>query len=290
MTNLAYDTNGSDDAVLADVLDPSKIKHVEIDGANILYFHKVEDSDEPALLICNGLGQSIEILAPLIDEFAGRTIIAFDIPGIGHSEMLPDVGTIPEYAVFLRKLLKQIGVDRLDVLGISWGGAVAQQLAFDEPHRVRNLVLAITSAGGIGSWWGTPIALSEIMFPMRYMSKAYGDFIGPWMYGGEAILNPKVFREYSKHAVAPTAEGYFSQVRAMCSWTSLPWLGKLKQPTLVIAGQFDGLIPITNQMLLANKIPNAKLHVYQAGHLLMYTQRERVAALIEDFLASNGTD
>lgn len=266
------------------VLDPSLIGTVEIDGASVRYFYKVEKSEEPPLVICNGLGQSIEILAPLIEEFSNRSIVAFDMPGVGRSDMLSNVGTIPQYTAFLRALLKQLAIETIDVLGISWGGAVAQQFAFEERSRVRKLVLAITSAGGIGSWWGTPVALSEIMFPMRYMSKAYGNFIGPWMYGGEAIFQPQIFREYSKHAIAPTAEGYFSQVRAMCNWTSLPWLGELQQQTLVIAGQFDGLIPITNQMLLANRIPNARLQVYQAGHLLMYTKRGQVAPLIENFL------
>lgn len=268
-----------------EVLDPSMIHVTEILGANIRYFVRPAPGDAPPLLICNGLGQSIEILAPLFDELPDRTIIAFDIPGVGLSEMLPDVRSIPQYADFVHMLVDHIGVTQFDVLGISWGGAVAQQLAHDLPKRVRKLVLAITSAGGIGSWWGTPIALSEIMFPMRYVNKAYGNFIGPLMYGGDAILNPEIFREYSKHAIAPTADGYFSQVRAMCSWTSLPWLSKLTQPTLVLAGQFDGLIPIANQMLLAHKIPNAKLQVYQAGHLLMYTQRKKVGALMTSFMA-----
>lgn len=269
----------------SEVIDAALINHVEIDGASIRYFYKNEESDEPPLLICNGLGQSIEILAPLIDEFPDRTIIAFDVPGVGRSEMRSGVSTIQDYALFLRKLLDHLEVQTLDVLGISWGGAVSQQLAFDQPARVRKLILSITSAGGIGSWWGTPVALSEIMFPMRYMSKAYGNFVGPLMYGGEAVLNPQIFREYSKHAIAPKAEGYFSQVRAMCSWTSLPWLHKLTLPTMIIAGQFDGLIPIANQMLLASKIPNARLKVYPAGHLLMYTQRRDVAVEIERFLA-----
>ncbi|MCV2882140.1 alpha/beta hydrolase [Actibacterium sp. XHP0104] len=284
MLNTAQ-TTLSDGTGPDDTLDRSMLHTTEIDGASIRYFVRPGDADQPPLLLCNGLGQSIEILAPLIRELPGRTIIAFDIPGVGRSEMLPHVRSIQQYAAFIRQLLAHIGIGQFDVLGISWGGSVSQQLAHDEPDRVRKLVLAITSAGGIGSWWGTPIALSEILFPMRYMNKAYGNFIGPWMYGGEAILKPGIFREYSKHAIAPSAEGYFSQVNAMCSWTSLPWLRRLKQQTLVIAGQYDGLIPITNQLLLAHKIPNAQLHVYHAGHLLMYTQRKQVGALVSTFLS-----
>ncbi len=253
-------------------------------GTDVRYLIRKAETDEAPLLICNGLGQSIEILLPLIEVITDRTIITFDMPGTGRSEVNEDVQSMSDYSGFTLEFMDQIGIEAFDILGISWGGAVSQQIAYDAPDRVRKLVLAITSAGGIGSWWGTPIALSEIMFPMRYFNKAYGNLVGPWMYGGEAVLNPGMFQEYSKHAIRPTVEGYFSQVRAMCSWTSLSWLGQLKQPTLILAGQYDGLIPIANQILLAHKMRNAKLKVFQAGHLLMYTQRHDVGPMVSSFL------
>ncbi|MCK8463392.1 alpha/beta hydrolase [Aliiroseovarius sp. S1339] len=257
---------------------------IKIGNTLVRYLLREGSNDEPPLLVCNGLGQSMEVLLPLIDELEDRTVVAFDMPGIGRTPMVDDISTIPDYAAFAMQIMDQLKIDRFDILGISWGGSLAQQMAFDAPDRVRKLVLAITSAGGIGSWWGTPIALSEIMFPMRYMSKAYGNFIGPLMYGGEAIFAPDDFREYSKHAIAPSPEGYFSQVRAMCSWTSLPWLRSLPQKALIIAGKYDALIPITNQILLANMMQSARLEVYSAGHLLMYTQRHDVGVTIGAFL------
>lgn len=257
---------------------------IKIGGNQVRCLKRINAGDHAPLLICNGLGQSLEVLRPLIDEIQDRSIIAFDIPGIGRTPMIDGISTIPDYAGFALQVMDALNIRSFDILGISWGGAVAQQLARSAPERVGKLVLAITSAGGLGSWWGTPIALSEIMFPLRYMSKSYGNLVGPLMYGGEAMFAPADFREYSKHAIAPSPEGYFSQVRAMCSWTSLPWLGQLKQKTLVIAGKYDGLIPIANQMLLANMIPNARLEVYSAGHLLMYTQRQDVGITIGAFL------
>ncbi|MCI2394766.1 alpha/beta hydrolase [Aliiroseovarius sediminis] len=257
-----------------------------IGTGRVRYLRRDGVGAKPPLLICNGLGQSLEVLVPLIDEIADRTVIAFDMPGIGRSPMIEGISSIPDYAALAMQVMDAQKVDKFDILGISWGGSLAQQMAYDAPDRVRKLVLAITSAGGIGSWWGTPIALSEIMFPMRYMSKAYGNLIGPLMYGGEAIFAPADFRDYSKHAIAPSPEGYFTQVRAMCSWTSLPWLRSLSQPALVIAGKYDGLIPITNQILLANMMQNARLEMYSAGHLLMYTQRHDVGVTIGAFLDS----
>lgn len=262
----------------------SEFGTIELGNGHVRYLHRTSGSEATPLLVCNGLGQSIEVLLPLLDELQGRNLIVIDMPGVGRSEMLPDVGTIPEYAAFTFGILDQLNIKTVDILGISWGGALAQQMAHMEPNRVQKLVLSITSAGGIGSWWGTPIALSEIMFPLRYMSKTYGNFVGPLMYGGEAISSPGAFKEYSKHAIAPSPEGYFSQVRAMCNWTSLPWLRQLTQPVLIIAGKYDGLIPIANQLLLANMIPDARLQVYSAGHLLMYTRRHEVGPLISGFL------
>lgn len=257
---------------------------LNLDGARVRYFRRDGDPSLPPLLICNGLGQSIEVLLPIMDELAPRTLIAIDMPGVGRTEKRDDIASIQDYARFTFEVLDAMEIEHVDLLGISWGGALAQQMTHVAPDRIDHLVLAITSAGGLGSWWGTPIALSEIMFPLRYANKAYGNFIGPWMYGGEAILHPEIFREYSRHAIAPSPEGYFSQVRAMCNWTSLPWLRSIDKPTLIIAGRYDGLIPITNQLLLANMIPDATLQIYSAGHLLMFTKRHEVGTLISTFL------
>jgi len=253
-------------------------------GIKLRVFTRDLDQDAVPLVFCNGLGQAIEILFPLMKELAGRPIIAFDAAGVGLSDVPGEPASIPDHAAMLTEVLDALGVDRCDVLGISWGGAVAQQLAKDMPTRVRKLVLAVTSAGGLGSWWGSPVALGEIFFPLRYSSKAYGNFIGPLMYGGEAVWNRSLFREYSKHAVAPSLTGYFAQVKALCSWNSLFWFGELQQPTQIIGGTMDALIPIANQMLLATLKPDAQLKVFQAGHLLMYSRRSEIGALVTEFL------
>lgn len=256
-------------------------------GVNLRVFTLNEGRSGLPLVMCNGLGQAVEILYPLMHEFPDRPIIAYDAAGVGRSDVPETATTIPQHAAMLRQMLGELNVGTCDVLGISWGGAVAQQLAHDYPQAVRKLVLAITSAGGIGSWWGTPLALSEIMFPFRYVNKAYGDFIGPFMYGGEALLQPSLFREYAKNAIRPSYQGYSAQVKALCSWTSIPWLGQLTQPTQVIGGALDTLIPVANQMLLASLLPNARIKIYHAGHLLMYSRKSEVGALVSGFLDSH---
>ncbi|MEO3416915.1 alpha/beta hydrolase [Roseovarius sp. CAU 1744] len=253
-------------------------------GVSLRVYTRDPGTSGVPLVICNGLGQSVEILYPLMQELPDRPIIAFDAAGTGHSDVPADMTTIPQHSAMLGEVLDQLGVQQFDVMGISWGGAVAQQIAHDQPDRVRRMVLAITSAGGPGSWWGSPLAVSEIMFPWRYASKAYGNFIGPFMYGGEAILHPSLFREYARNAISPSMKGYFAQVNALCTWSSIPWLGQLTQPAQIIGGALDTLIPIANQMLLASLKPNSSFRVFNAGHLLMYSRRAEVGALVTEFL------
>lgn len=253
-------------------------------GVNLRVFTRDMDGDSVPLVICNGLGQAVEIQFPLMAELPGRPIIAFDAAGAGRSDVPENATSIAGHAAMLTEVLDKLGVEVFDILGISWGGAVAQQIARDLPHRARKLVLAVTSAGGPGSWWGSPVAVSEILFPLRYSSKAYGNFIGPWMYGGEALFDASLFTEYSKRAIAPDLRGYFAQVRALSSWSSLPWFAELKQPTQIIGGAFDTLIPIANQILLATLRPDAEFRVFQAGHLLMYSRRSEVGPIVSGFL------
>ncbi|MCI5047608.1 MAG: alpha/beta fold hydrolase [Aquisalinus sp.] len=253
-------------------------------GNTVRALYRNANDEKRPLLVCNGLGQAVEVLFPLLEQFPDRPVIVFDAVGVGKSSVPGTPLSIPEHAKVAKALLTELDVDEYDVLGISWGGSVTQQLAFDDSCSCKKLILAVTSAGGIGSWWGTPVALSEIFLPLRYTSKEYGNFVGPLMYGGEAITTPELFKEYSKNSIAPSHSGYFGQVVAMCSWTSLGWLHQLKQPTLVICGIFDGLIPAANQFLLAQRIPRAELEIFQAGHLLMYSRRDEVGELITRFL------
>ncbi len=261
-----------------------QVSHVTVKGLRLRVFERFGPNDKPPLLICNGLGQAFEILFPLMEHLNDRRVIAFDAAGVGRSDVPRVPKSILQHTELVADLLEKLKVSKVDVLGISWGGSIAQQLAHAHPDRCRKLILAITSAGGIGSWYGAPVSLFEIFVPLRFTSKRYGNFIGPWMYGGEAIADPSLFHEYSKHSIAPTYQGYLAQVAAMCSWTSLPWLHKLRQETLIIAGIHDTLIPLANQLLLASRIPESELRIFDAGHLLMYSKRELISGYIRDFL------
>ena len=110
------------------------------------------------LVIFGGIGMNMEMLEPIASRMPGRRILSFDMPGIGQSPDPIFPYTIPHMALTLAALLDRLRIDAVDLLGISWGGAVVQQFAFQHRARTGKLVLAATSSGGtmIPGAFGTP--------------------------------------------------------------------------------------------------------------------------------------
>ncbi|MGH3205593.1 MAG: alpha/beta fold hydrolase, partial [Streptosporangiaceae bacterium] len=127
----------------------------------------------PPLLLCNGIGVSLELFQPFVDALdPRRPVIRFDMPGIGGSPapVLPyHLVTLPS---LLAGLLDQLGYARADVLGISWGGGLAQQFAFSQRRRCRRLVLVATGTGSI-MVPASPLVLRHMVTPRRYRDPGY---------------------------------------------------------------------------------------------------------------------
>jgi pimeloyl-ACP methyl ester carboxylesterase len=188
----------------------------------------------------------------------------------------------------VRGLLDRLDVPAADVLGYSFGGAVAQQLAHDAPDRVRRLILASTTPGVVGVP-GSLRALPHMVTPLRYYSPAYLRRITPLIAGGRTMRDAERLDEHaSARATAPPSFwGYQSQLMAMTGWTSAMWLHQLHQPTLVLTGDEDPLVPLANARLLARAIPHARLHVIPGGgHLVLLDQPRDAAAAVSRFLAT----
>ncbi len=242
----------------------------------------------PPLLLVMGLGGNIEMWDPLERALNGRGIqtIAYDASGTGHSPTRLVPQGMPAIARQAARLLDALGHPSTDVLGVSYGGAVAQELALGNPHRVRRLVLASTSCG-LGGVPGNPLAMWLLATPLRYYSPAFlrltaGALYGPTISGKEDLLRAQI---NARRARPPSLWGYASQLIAGAGWTSLPWLGRIAAPTLVLAGDRDPIVPLRNARILARRIPTARLElVHGAGHLLLLDQAEHCAALIAAFL------
>jgi poly(3-hydroxyalkanoate) depolymerase len=243
------------------------------------------DPGQPPLLLCNGLGASLEVLQPFVDALDPRRgVVRFDMPGVGGSPAPVVPYHLAASAPLLSGLLDGLGCAQADVLGISWGGGLAQQFALSRPDRVRRLVLVATGPGAL-MVPGHPRVLLRMLTPRRHRDPGYAARIAGELYGGRAREDPVLARNLL-HATARMgpARGYYYQLLAGVGWTSLPLLPRLRPPTLIMAGDDDPVIPLVNARIMHRLIPRSQLHVYHGGHLELATDPGRLASVVEAFL------
>jgi pimeloyl-ACP methyl ester carboxylesterase len=126
--------------------------------------------------------------------------------------------------------------------------------------------------------------LSKLIGPRRYTDPAYLQEVGAEIYGGAYRRDPSLLRDHARHIQAPRGRGYLYQLLAASGWSSLPWLGALRQTTLVMHGNDDPIVPLTNAKILAARIPHATLYVIDDGHLFLITRAREVAPVVRRFL------
>ncbi len=215
---------------------------------------RVEGEGEPLLLI-NGLTRSIKAWAPFVKSLGERTVVSFDAPGVGDSPppILPlSIAQLGEVAL---AVLDEVGLGAVDVLGYSHGGAVAQQFALRSPERVRRLILVSTSCGAgstMGSW----------------------DTLDSTAVASNAVLRSDVLSTLWRSV-------------AISTWSSIPFLGAIGAPTLVVCGTRDRVAPLANSQVLAARIPGAELVTLPYGHDLQRpVSAEALARVVEAFLGN----
>lgn len=236
------------------------------------------------LLLFNGIGASIDLVIPFINSLdPDLEVIAFDVPGVGGSStpLLPYRFT--GLASTVVQMLNYLGYGKVNVFGVSWGGFLAQQFAFDHPERCKKLILAATSTG-VAMVPPSLTVLGLMSSPRRYTDPEYGARIAPEIYGGSFRNNPELASDHARKMKSSGGIGYYYQMAAVYWWTSIHWLHRIKQPTLVLAGNDDPLIPLVNMKIIANRIPNSELHVIDDGHLFMVTKTEVISPIIMQFL------
>ncbi|HEX4220730.1 MAG TPA: poly(3-hydroxyalkanoate) depolymerase [Pseudonocardiaceae bacterium] len=239
----------------------------------------------PPLLLCNGIGASLDLLQPFVDALdPAIPVVRFDVPGIGGSELPRFPYTFATLAALLGRLLDELDIEQVDVLGISWGGGLAQQFAFQNPRRCRRLVLVSTATG----WLmvpASPRVLTKMITPKRFRDPEHATTIASAIYGGRMRDEPELARVlFNGYSPLTSGRGYALQLLAGLGWTSLPFLPLIRQPTLVLAGDDDPIIPAVNAKIMSSLLPHAELHVYPDGHLGLITRADDLAARIAQHL------
>lgn len=240
-------------------------------------------SEHPPILFFNGIGANIEAVAPLAEALDDRGFIMFDMPGIGGS---PDP-VVPYNTVTMAwtasQLLDRFGLDVVDVMGISWGGGMAQHFAIQHPGRTRRLVLIATSAGML-MMPGSPKALTKMANPRRYIDPDFMVQNFETLYG-EGLGKSPGKKGHMSRLTPPSPRGYMYQLLAMLGWTSAPALPFMRKSTLILMGDDDAIVPLVNGKFLASLIPNSRLAVMEGGgHLFLLSHKDESIAEIRAHL------
>jgi poly(3-hydroxyalkanoate) depolymerase len=244
------------------------------------------DATRPPLVLANGIGASLEVLQPFVDHLdPAIEVIRFDPPGVGGSPLPRLPYRLPRLARLLGRLLDQLGYRTVDLLGISWGGGLAQQFALSQRHRCRRLILAATGPGML-MVPARPQVLARMATPRRYLDPGYAEWVAAGLYGGTIRADPGRARAllHDGTRVGPR-RGYLYQLAAGAGWSSLPLLPCIRQPTLLLAGDDDPIVPLVNAHIMRRLLPRAELHVYHGGHLGLLTEAAELAPVVDRFLS-----
>ena len=244
-----------------------------------------EPSDHPPILFFNGIGANIEAVAPLAEALSDRGFIMFDMPGVGES---PD--PVVPYNPFTMswttaKLLDRYGLEEVDCVGISWGGAMAQHFTLQHGDRVRKLVLIATTAGML-MVPGNPASFTKMADPRRYIDPEFMNEHFATLYGGLYVDGAAHQKDsHIGRLKPPSPRGYVYQLLCMLGWTSAPALPFLKKETLIMMGDDDQIVLPINGKFLATLIPNSRLYTVKGGgHLFLLTHSDESIAQLRSFL------
>ncbi|MEJ5056769.1 MULTISPECIES: alpha/beta fold hydrolase [unclassified Pseudomonas] len=234
------------------------------------------------LLLLNGLGGLIHAFDPLRDELVGYKTITLDVPGVGKSQVPRWPMRLARHADVIAEMLRQLEIDQVDVFGVSWGGALAQEFALRYPGMVHRLILAATSAG--------PAMLVKPADILDFFGRSKSAKLRKREGSRNSIQTLLRFGVVNGMLTA-NPRTYYHQLTALVGWTSLLRLFRLRQRTLILTGERDTLVRLYNAHILHRTIRHAELHVLQGeGHFFVVTCARRTAEAIHEFLCQQHGD
>ncbi|MBU1194538.1 MAG: alpha/beta hydrolase [Proteobacteria bacterium] len=260
--------------------------YADIDGCN--YYYEVTGNGDPLVMI-RGLGSNLDHWYPQIQALTQHfRVMAFDNPGIARTKDVIKPYSILKMAQNIPKLMDVAGIEKAHVFGLSMGGMIAQELALNFPERIQRLILCVTHCGK-----------SHSISPSDKVNQLFAAMIkegtdearaaaAAVMFAQETLENnPETAAEYAgismKYPVS--TEILVKQSQAIQEFDTWERLTDITPPTLVLGADKDVLIPPENLNILADRIPNAKLHFIKGGgHQVMIEQPDDCNTAIIDFL------
>lgn len=247
--------------------------------------------DGPPLLFCNGSGATLESAALLTASLGeGFTLLAHDQRGLGKTEIPPGPYTMADYAADALALLDAVGWDTCRLVGMSFGGMVAQELAVTSPERFERVALLCTSPGGPG---GASYPLHELDgLPVeerlaRYLPVIDTRFDEAWLadHPGDQMIVDVLRKGQTIEKSDERIRGEREQLEARRHHDVHDRLPNITAPTFIAAGRYDGIAPLANSEAILAGVPNAELHVYEGGHIFPFQDRSALPEIREFLLA-----
>jgi pimeloyl-ACP methyl ester carboxylesterase len=258
------------------------VLRAELEGLSVTY---EEAGDGPVLVLLHGFLFDSRVWRPQVESLSNDfRVIAWDAPGAGRSADPPETFGTGDWGDCLAELLDVANIGSAHIVGLSWGGMVAQELYRRQPGRVRSLVLADTYAGWRGS---LPAAITEerLATCLRDASLPAGDVVAkylPGMHGDSATQEVREELAAIMSAFHPVGFRLMALSSAHSDFRDL--LPQIRVPTLLVWGEADARSPMSIAHQFHDAIPDARLAVIAgAGHISNFEAPAQFNAAVRDF-------
>ncbi len=283
---------------------PTFYRTTQIDGLSIFY-REAGPKDAPVLLLLHGLPSSSRMFEPLFARLSDRShLVAPDYPGFGHSDW-PDpktfAYTFDHYAQIMKRFTEALGLSRYTLYMQDYGGPVGFRMALAHPERIEALIVqdAVAHNEGLGANWQprrafwadraaheSTLRTNLLSLPTtrtrhvgndpnveRYDPDLWTDEFAFLNQPGQADIQSDLFYDYR------------TNVDAYPQWQA--WMREKQPRLLVIWGKYDLSFDLSEPQAYRRDVPNAQVHVLDAGHFALDTAADEIAALVRGFIGSS---
>jgi pimeloyl-ACP methyl ester carboxylesterase len=259
---------------------------IEVDHRSIFYR---DEGDGPLVVLLHGFLCDSRAWEPQLSDLSkGFQVVAWDAAGAGASDDPPEAFTITDWAEDLVRLLDALAVETAHVVGLSWGGLVAQAFYGLYPSRVRSLVLSDTYAGWKGSL-PTDAVEKRLTRCLSESELAPGELVARWVpmeFFTEAVSD-EVTSAMSAIVFDFHPLGFRLMARSLAENDTTSLLPTIRVPTLLLWGEADLRSPIDVAGRFRDAIPNAELQIIPgAGHVSNMEQPDAFTTHVRRFLAA----
>lgn len=273
-----------------------------INGVRMHYQESAGEPGDETLVLLHGFCSSNytwkDCILPLSE--AGYRVVSIDLKGYGFSEKPRDHRyDVNDQAELVLGLMDSLGIQSATLVGNSYGGAVSMACALKQPQRVDRLVL-ISSAHNNRAlqrmrryqWLLNSFALAEVLSPVLFGSSRFVRHYLGNMYHDKSVLSAERFSAYHRPLLSASCQA--AALTTLRQW-QLDWieaeLGAIKQPTLIIWGEYDWALPVEWGAEIHMAIPHSQFIVIpDCGHLPQEERPQEICDFILDFIAQDAGD